>query len=482
MSVLPKNTNWLEAAHSLHQSAALHDFEPDVLEQLRGASKALIACSGGADSVYLLCMLVAKRKGPKLIVAHYNHRWREQESDADAAFVESLSRDLDLAFICGNRPESVDAFNETTARKLRLDFLRQSARKHKCDVIVFGHHLDDIIETQLQRIARGCASDGLAAPRPVVNFEGQAKHLRPLINIRSKDIRVALAASSIPWREDSTNDDMSIPRNSLRKLIIPKVADLLGRDISLGAARTRRLLEEDARALDEITRKQYPDAYSRRPVLQRSALRLLHPALLRRALTQWLSGHNLINSVGPSALDILIDTLKSTRTTYRMSAGSKYIIFDAETISFQHIDNSSEREVLQPVCIEVGKQIDLINGALIKIQKFNLCKDTIRQVELGRVDSNKEAIISYEGESSFIVRSCEQGDRYFPLGAPGNKKLKKWFIDRKIPKLERKTYPVVINASGLIVWVPGFAPAESCKVKASTKEALRLTYQIRDLL
>ena len=37
----------------------------------------------------------------------------------------------------------------------RLNFLRKAAHLQHCDHIVFGHQLDDIIETQLQRIARG---------------------------------------------------------------------------------------------------------------------------------------------------------------------------------------------------------------------------------------------------------------------------------------------------------------------------------------
>ena len=42
----------------------------------------LVACSGGADSVFMLCQLWAQRDalGIELVVAHYNHRWRGEES------------------------------------------------------------------------------------------------------------------------------------------------------------------------------------------------------------------------------------------------------------------------------------------------------------------------------------------------------------------------------------------------------------------
>ena len=36
----------------------------------------------------------------------------------------------------------------------------------------------------------------------------------------------------------------------------------------------------------------------------------------------------------------------------------------------------------------------------------------------------------------------------------GVKKLNRWFIDRKIPKKERKLWPVVVNAAGNVILVP----------------------------
>jgi tRNA(Ile)-lysidine synthase len=62
------------------------------------------------------------------------------------------------------------------------------------------------------------------------------------------------------------------------------------------------------------------------------------------------------------------------------------------------------------------------------------------------------------------------------------KKIKDWFIDRKIPKPVRKSLPLFINDSGEVLWVPGFAPAERYKVQPSTNWALRLTYQTRNSL
>ena len=281
MTDIPKDLNWPLVAQKLGERFDADCIEPAVrgLLQSEDTERVLVACSGGADSVCLLCLLYGHREdwGVELDVAHYNHRWRGESSEQDEAFVRSLADALGLNFYTDARPENEAAFTETTARALRLNFLRSSAGKADCDFIAFGHQLDDVLETQLQRLARGVGSDGLAAPRPVARFGGQPAHLRPLLNLRSGDIRMALNAIGIPWREDNSNQDTRIARNALRHEVIPDLIDALDRDPAIGAARSRQLLEEDAAALDLIAREQLPQAFAGEPGLSRVAFRGLPP-------------------------------------------------------------------------------------------------------------------------------------------------------------------------------------------------------------
>jgi tRNA(Ile)-lysidine synthase len=481
MSDSSYNINWSQAVLTLQQRLTEDVIEPSVLKHLQRAEHVLVACSGGADSVFLLCLLVARAHelGLQLHVAHYNHRWRSEESDADAVFVASLAASFNLPFLSDARPEKEAAFTETTARALRLDFLRKAAQLQHCDYIIFGHQLDDILETQLQRIARGCASDGLAAPRPVALFDKQPTHLRPLLCLRAGDIRMALHASKIPWREDSSNEDISIARNALRRKIIPDLADALGREPAVGAARSRLLLEEDAAALDLLARQYLPAAYAQAPTLERARLKSVPTALLRRALAEWLSAHDLLGSLAAPAMDLLIDSLRAEREQNRMSVGKHYLVIDADTLSFEHQDAFDQCVELEAATLGIGEALFLSTGALIEAEALEL-SDTLRQQILaGEIDPQSEAIVSYPGEAPLTVRAWQPGDRFHPLGAPGGKKLKDCFIDRRIPQAERKTLPLVINASQVVIWVPGFPPADSCKISPSTKMALRLTYQTR---
>ena len=478
--------NWPEAARMLHARLGGRCLHAEVRELLAGEqlSRVLVACSGGADSVFLLCQLWAQAHtlGVELLVAHYNHRWRGEDSALDAKFVRELARLLDCRFVTDQRPDKEAAFTETTARALRLDFLRAAAQAHGCDCIAFGHQQDDILETQLQRLARGSGSDGLAAPRPIHRFEVHPMHIRPLLHLRAGDIRMTLNACGIPWREDRSNDDLAIARNALRRRVIPDLNDTLARDVAAGAARSRALLEEDASALDRLARQQLPAAFSACAELDRHALRAAPRALTRRALSAWLSAHDLIQSVSAPAMDLLLDAVYADTRSNRLSAGAVFLVLDEARLQFEPLGVADAERAVQPCCIEAGESLMLSTGALLETKVVEL-NDALRRLILqGGVDEAQQAYITLEAEEAFEVRGWQPGDRFRPIGAPGRKKLKDWFIDRRISVAERKRLPLVLSIAGEVIWVPGFSPADTRKISATTKLALRLTYQHRNSL
>lgn len=418
----------------------------------------------------------AERFGIECVVAHYNHRWRGKASDEDADFVREMADGLGYEFVTDSRPENEAAFTETTARALRLDFLRKAAKQHDCSCIAFGHQQCDILETQLQRLARGSGSDGLAAPRPVNHFAGLPTHIRPLLTVRAGDVRMALAASGLPWCQDSSNEDLSIARNALRRKIIPALGDALGRDVSAAAARSRRLLEEDAAALDHLARVCFADAYSAGSELDREALKAAPVALTRRALTAWLAAHDLLKSLSAAAIDLLIEAVYHGPAKDRHSAGTSFVVFSDSLIGIEAVA-AKPAQALELSTLEAGETLILPSGAVLETEFVEVDAELLADILGGAIDEDEEAFVELDASSILEVRGWRAGDRFRPLGAPGNRKLKEWFSDRHIPQLERKQLPVVSTESGHILWVPGFAPAESHKIGPDTKLALRLTYQ-----
>src|SRR5688572_19852995 len=78
-----------------------------VAEELRAlglaGARVLIAVSGGIDSVALLRATCAARERLELdvIVGHYNHRFRGEAADADAAWVAALAERMQVDCVIG---------------------------------------------------------------------------------------------------------------------------------------------------------------------------------------------------------------------------------------------------------------------------------------------------------------------------------------------------------------------------------------------
>ena len=483
MSTAENSLSWPDRATQVGERIPTTKLHADALAWLARADskRVLVACSGGADSLALLCVLWAHAAALQieLVVAHYNHRWRASAADADAAFVEALAKDLDCSYVTAARPDAASAFSETSARALRLSFLREAAQAHGCQCIAFGHQLDDILETQLQRLARGVGSAGLAAPRPVHIFEEGPPHLRPLLTQRADAIRAYLKACSVPWREDASNQNTTIARNALRQHIIPQLTTALDREVSAGAARTRQLVEEDAIALDALARAQFPAAFDGAASLDRESLRTAHRALVRRALVAWLAAHQRLDSISAAALEALLDGVASTKVQ-RMSAGIDFI--EMATDSVRLVPGSDSPPALERLSLPLDAVLTLPNGARLSCCRVRLTASLREEICRGAIDPKVESYLALDASQALEVRGWLPGDRFQPMGAPGRKKLKDWFVDRQIPQRERKQLPVVVLASEEILWVPGLPPAEKYRIGAGTISALRLTYQIRDSL
>ncbi|PDH28672.1 MAG: tRNA lysidine(34) synthetase TilS [Puniceicoccaceae bacterium MED-G31] len=484
MSKNEKSLNWSNWALRIGKCFPLEQLHPDTLVWLQRpeTKSVLVACSGGPDSVAVLCALWAhaKKLHIKLIVGHYNHRWRASKSDEDAHFVATMADDLGCEFIGGVRPEDQPACTETSARVLRMEFLRTEARLHNCQCIIFGHQLDDILELQLQRLVRGVGSEGLAAPRAVHIFTVGPAHLRPLLNLRAALIRDSLNAIDVPTCEDATNLDTTIARNGLRHTIIPQLSQTVDRDASVGAARSRQLLEEESSALDTLAREQFATAYSGADYLDRVGLRSAPRALTRRALVAWLASHDLVECLSASGLEQLLDVVVSSKTKHSMSAGCAFIKISAEQIRIASALVCDSTNPIKNSALTAEDSVHLPNRARLSRSAVIVDSQLRDLIFSGAIDPNCEAYLALDHDTSLQVRGWLPGDRFTPIGAPGSKKLKDWFIDRQIPKMERNQLPVVTIAHKGIVWVPGLPPAEESRITIQTIQALRLTYHTSD--
>ena len=76
------------------------------------------------------------------------------------------------------------------------------------------------------------------------------------------------------------------------------------------------------------------------------------------------------------------------------------------------------------------------------------------------------------------MRTRLPGDRFFPLNAPGRRKLMEFFIDKKAPREKRDM--LLIACGQEILFVPGYCISDTVKVEEKTARILRVTYMPRE--
>jgi tRNA(Ile)-lysidine synthase len=191
--------------------------------------KILAGISGGPDSVALLYILNSLRKELKisLHIAHLDHMLRK-DSYKDREFVQGLAKRLKIPITCGQinvKELAKKGSLEEIARNARLGFLFRVAKEIKADKIALGHNLDDQAETVLMRILRGTGLYGLSGILPKREIAG-FKIIRPLIEVRRREIESFLKRKRLKARIDLSNLENIHFRNKIRNKLLP----LLERD------------------------------------------------------------------------------------------------------------------------------------------------------------------------------------------------------------------------------------------------------------
>ena len=217
----------------------------------------LVAVSGGPDSVALTRALAELRAAnrSRLVLAHFNHRLRGSESDADKAFVEDLARQLDLEVIVSQSPPlppspspTLPQPTEESLRNARYQFLTRAAGECGARYVATAHTADDQIETVLFNILRGTGLAGLAGIPRLRPLTQAASLVRPLLGVTHAQVLEYLHELGQPYRTDSTNAESTFTRNRIRNELLP----LLERDFSPHVRAALARLSRIAAEADEL--------------------------------------------------------------------------------------------------------------------------------------------------------------------------------------------------------------------------------------
>jgi len=110
-------------------------------------------------------------------------------------------------------------------------------------------------------------------------------------------------------------------------------------------------------------------------------------------------------------------------------------------------------------------------------------KTEIREIKNGFLEEFKQNKTNYEEAIDFdkvcmplTIRTRKPGDRFWPLGAQGVKKIKDFFIDNKVPVMERDTVPIV-TMNGEPIWLVGFRIDDRIRVSEETTNLLVMKFE-----
>jgi tRNA(Ile)-lysidine synthase len=434
-------------------------------------SRVVLALSGGCDSVALVHLLMELHRQRELrvvAIAHFNHQLRS-EAEADerfsgevaASFGYALVADRgDVARLAGRDRISI----EHAARRARHAFLERTRQAVGADVVATGHTRDDQAETFLLRLLRGAGSKGLGSMYPKAGAI-----VRPLIDCRRAELQEYLATRQQPFVHDTSNDDVSIPRNRIRSELLPlleqrfnpAIVDVLAAEAAI-ARDEHHYLERAADILwSQHVRLDGDQAVLDAPGLAAAPLAVSR-LVLRRAMLGVANGRevtgtdaeraiDLVNGDGPDfdgpgqRLERIGDRVVLTG---RRPGAHGRVSAVAPVASFRY-------ELAVPGVVEVNEA-----GRTMTAEIAPSWNDTFPGAERSAM-----AVVQFGGvKPPLAVRNRRAGDRFSPLGLGGRKKLQDFFVDRKVGRLERDRVPLVVDATDRIVWVAGHAIDEAFRV------------------
>lgn len=185
----------------------------DVVRQALPEGAAVLAVSGGLDSMVLLDLASRTRRTVPcaIIVATFDHASGPHSARA-ASFVAGRALEYGIPVVIGR--DASTGRGEAAWRAARWRFLRRVAAANHAAVLT-AHTRDDQIETVLIRAMRGAGARGLAG----LMESGEVR--RPLLSASRAELARYAASRGLVWLEDPTNVSRRYLRNRIRHELLP---------------------------------------------------------------------------------------------------------------------------------------------------------------------------------------------------------------------------------------------------------------------
>ncbi len=369
---------------------------------------------------------------------------------------------------------------EEAARNLRYAALETERIRLGASFIAVGHTADDQAEEVLLRLIRGSGLQGLsgmAMKRDTV--------VRPLLQETKDSLFKYLKKKNIPFCLDSSNRSTVFLRNRVRLDLLPYLEKNFNAAIRKSLLQTSDIVRLDDDLLQQLTKgifedlvqieqgkaspqRTYPEAV-RIPIISFLAA---HPALQRRVLEKvfWQMG----TSPGFCQIDQVRNLIATGHTGAEIHLGRGLRVWktEKETIFFHPAGRKRFRgSGLESITISL--QIEGPGNYNAAGHSLSLRLPPQRPENLGEGELLLDADCS---PFPLLLRTPLAGERFWPLGASGSKKITRFLSDAKILRQHRPLFPVLVS-HGKIIAIAGLRIDHACRVREDTRRFLVITWQ-----
>lgn len=440
---------------------AVNKLLKEIKKYVKQNSALLVACSGGADSAALTDALWQLKNECcyKITVMHVEHGIRGQEALDDAEFVKNFCAERGLAFVCRHVKAPDYALQnglslEDAARRLRYKALFAYAAEAGCDYIVTAHQADDQAETVLMQLLRGSGTSGLGGMQTA-----SGKLLRPFLFVRRTEIEAYCHERGLRFCNDSTNDDVRYTRNRIRKELLPYLEKSFNPRVIAALGNTAQLARADndfAAYHAQVFYNQNVKANGKLLECQAEALKTEFAAVSRRVVRMmWEKMAACGSELGFEHVEAVLGLLKNSSSGKMLALPGKtaaayfygMLYVGAQPEVKKLISASAEFDEITVLIESTGKlkKLNLPDGGVLQFSTAEECPELTKK---------QAAVPLAIAGNELCIRTRRDGDRFYPYGSAGSKKLKDYFIDNKVPRAERDK-KLLVTAGSKVLWIIG---------------------------
>lgn len=420
-----------------------------------------VAVSGGIDSMSMLHFLNSVKDDfdIEIVAINVDHSIREN-SAKDTLFVQNYCNEHRIRFY-KFKIDSVKIASENkmcleeAARKGRYGVFDSLISRGIVDKICLGHHLQDQAETILLNIFRGAGLNGAKGMEYV-----RDKYVRPLLNTTKLEIQSYASINEVPFVEDDTNYDESYSRNFLRNIIMPKLR-MKWSNIDKNLVDFGNICKED----DEYIKSQmFFDGVIEDENLVRIPLSyfIYQSPVVNRLILKELEFLKASKDIEKKHISIIKNMAKEAENGVKINLPNNLIV----------------QKEYDFIALSVKKPKPKLEEMPFKLGSFNLTNFgplTIRKTSKFELSEKAHLIDAEKLPAGCVIRTRKDGDMFTKFGG-GAKKLKDFFIDKKIPQRLRSEIPLVCKGNE-VYCIIGVEISDKVKIDDKTKQAYILNFK-----